>query len=135
LIVKKAILKEVTRKHFKICTNNITLKKNLWSHLSFLWCLFILNWTACHGSKVGNFSHVLFEGTVSVLSVYALIVSRSFKRISLCCIILTFLFASLKCGTYSENAYWNPHQNSLLSIWLMFSSVGPSLAAVKMRQI
>ncbi len=42
--------------------------------------------------------------------------------------------ASLKLQTNFEKAYWNPPQNSLHGDWLMFSSVDPSLAALKMRQ-
>ncbi len=37
--------------------------------------------------------------------------------------------------TYTENAYWNPLQDSLLCDWSMFSCVEPLLAAGKMRKI
>ncbi len=45
------------------------------------------------------------------------------------------LFASMELFTNFENAYWNPPQNFLRCGWSMFSSVEPSLAAVKMHQI
>ncbi len=47
---------------------------------------------------------------------------------------INFLVASLKLLTNFENAYWNPPQNSLHCDWSMFSSVDPTLAAVKIRQ-
>ena len=61
-------------------------------------------------------------------------VFKVFQSFSLSYTIINFLFASLKLLTNFENAYWNPHQNSLLCDWLMFSSADLSLAAGKMRE-
>ncbi len=69
-----------------------------------------------------------------MLSVYALIVFKSFKCFSLCYTIINFLFASLKLLTNSENSYCNPPQNSLLCDVVDVSSIDPSLAAGKMCQ-
>jgi hypothetical protein len=73
------------------------------------------------------------ETFYSALSVYALMVWRSFKSFSLLYTIINFLFGSLKLLTNFENAYWNRLPNSILCDWSMFSSADLSLAAGKMR--
>ncbi len=62
-------------------------------------------------------------------------VSKPLKSFAQYTPTIALFYVSLKLVTSFENAFLNPPHNSPLRDWSILSSVGPSLAAWKMRRI